>query len=216
MAQWRHWRQLYSQYCFCSKKKKLYLGRDLKIFKPNGMNRIIIALFMAVMLSPSIVDARNERCADDRRDCNEHRVKRGQRHRSPYCISGQDVFFEGKLIKDANASSFNILRGGYAKDTWNVYYRGSVIKEAASSSFKVLGSGYAKDTWNVYYKGRKINGAAAGSFTVLGDGYAKDTWTVYYDGSKLQDAAAGSFKVMRDGYARDTWNTYYRGQRIDR
>ncbi len=44
------------------------------------------------------------------------------RHCPPaYFISGNEVFFQGRPVKDASVSSFKILRDGYAKDNWNVY-----------------------------------------------------------------------------------------------
>lgn len=131
----------------------------------------------------------------------------GRNHRPSYFVDGDKVFFQGIPVRDASASSFSILRDGYAKDNWNVYYCGIKINDASSNSFKVLGYGYSKDDWNVYYNGLKIDGASSNSFTVLSDWYAKDNWNVYYDGVKIQGASQNSFKVLRDGYARDDWNT---------
>ncbi|MDE6377575.1 MAG: DKNYY domain-containing protein, partial [Duncaniella sp.] len=60
-----------------------------------------------------------------------------QHHRPTYFISDNKVFFDGKRVKGAVASSFEILRDGYAKDSWNVYYRGVKINGATSNSFNV-------------------------------------------------------------------------------
>lgn len=154
--------------------------------------------------------------AQDRHDTHRgHEVyeRHGHHDRSPYLVSNNKVFYEGREIKGASAKKFEILHDGYAKDTWNVYYRGEELKGANSHSFKVLGYGYAKDTWNVYYNGRKIENANAHSFTVLSDWYAKDTWNVFYDGEKIDDAKSHSFKVLHDGYAKDTWNIYLTEER---
>lgn len=123
-----------------------------------------------------------QRCHDRHHGHTRYDDRREWRHKSPYFITDNAVFFDGHEIDGASASSFTILHDGYAKDTWNVYYCGVAINGASSNSFVVLGYGYAKDTWNVYYDGIKINGASPSSFKMLGDGYAKDTWNTYYCG----------------------------------
>lgn len=146
---------------------------------------ISMALLLSLIFSSSTVFP-NGQYDDD--DCKrEMRDERGGRrhHRPKYVIGNYDVFFDGRKVEGASASSFKILKYGYAKDAWSVYYRGAKIKGASESSFKVLGDGYAKDTWNVYYRGAKIKGASESSFEVLGDGYAKDTWSTYYMGRKI-------------------------------
>ena len=69
--------------------------------------------------------------AQDRHDGHRAHEAYGQRdrhhHRSPYFVNDGKVFFEGRELKDASASSFAILKDGYAKDTWNTYYYGKVI-----------------------------------------------------------------------------------------
>lgn len=181
--------------------------------KKTAMRKILFILAMVVSLSASVASAQ-QRCDSHHEDRSgyEHRDRH---HRSPYFVSENKVFFDGREIKGASASSFSILRDGYAKDTWSVYYCGTKMDGASSNSFKVLGFGYAKDTWNVYFDGKKINGASPESFKVLRDGYAKDTWNVYFDAVKIEGASPDSFKVLRGGYAKDTWNTYCFGRKID-
>lgn len=151
------------------------------------MRKILFILAMVVSLSASVASAQ-QRCDSHHEDRSgyEHRDRH---HRSPYFVSENKVFFDGREIKGASASSFLILRDGYAKDTWSVYYCGAKVDGASSNSFKVLGFGYAKDTWNVYFDGKKINGASPESFKVLRDGYAKDTWNVYFDAVKIEGAS---------------------------
>ncbi|ROS81185.1 hypothetical protein EEK90_13505 [Muribaculaceae bacterium Isolate-036 (Harlan)] len=181
--------------------------------KKTAMRKILFILAMVVSLSASVASVQ-QRCDSHHEDRSgyEHRDRH---HRSPYFVSENKVFFDGREIKGASASSFSILRDGYAKDTWSVYYCGAKMDGASSNSFKVLGFGYAKDTWNVYFDGKKINGASPESFKVLRDGYAKDTWNVYFDAVKIEGASPDSFKLLRGGYAKDTWNTYYFGRKID-
>lgn len=105
--------------------------------------------------------------------------------REEYYITDFDVFYRGRKIKNANASSFEILQRGYAKDSFNVYYRGEKMSGVTSSSFEYLGDGYAKDSFRVYWDGAKINGANASSFKVTGRGYAEDSFNTYYRGRKI-------------------------------
>lgn len=149
------------------------------------MKKTFLYLILSLCLFSGVSYAQ-DRCVPEHSNHGRFE-RRGHRYRSPYFVAGNKVFFEGREMKDVSASSFVILRDGYAKDAWSVYYFGVKIKDASAGSFKVLGYGYAKDTWNVYFDGKKVNGATPGSFKVLSDGYAKDTWNVYYWGRKIAD-----------------------------
>ena len=138
---------------------------------------------MVIGLSASFASSQ-QRC-DRRHGSRPGYEHRGRHHRSPYFVSENKVYFDGREIEGASASSFSILRDGYAKDTWNVYFDGKKINGASPDSFKVLRDGYAKDRWNVYFDSIKIEGASPDNFNVLHDGYAKDTWNTYYFGRKI-------------------------------
>lgn len=86
---------------------------------------------------------------------------------------------------------------GYVKDDWSVWYGGRKVEGAVASSFSDLGGEYGRDNWKVFYAGREVKGAAASSFEILGKGYAKDAWKVYYRGAVIPDASPGSFEVPR-------------------
>ena len=101
----------------------------------------------------------------------------------------------------------------YMKDKSNVYFNGKKIVGANASSFATLDDGYAKDSFQAYYFGQKI-GTTTGNFRVLGDGYARDTFTVWYMGKKIEGSAMGDFKVLGNGYARDSFNTWYLGKKL--
>ena len=86
--------------------------------------------------------------------------------------------------------------GAYSKDNWTVYYEGRKVKGASASSFTDLGGGYGKDDWTVFYRGRKVEGASASSFESLGNGMGKDNWHTdhygeRYDGSALTGERLG-------------------------
>ena len=48
---------------------------------------------------------------------------------------------------------------GYVKDDWTVWYQGRKVEGAVASSFADLGGGYGKDNWKVFYAGREVKGA---------------------------------------------------------
>ena len=54
--------------------------------------------------------------------------------------------------------------GTYTKDSWTVFYRGKPIPNASASSFENLGRGYGKDAWKVFYNGKAVKGASPSSF----------------------------------------------------
>ncbi|WP_305154292.1 DKNYY domain-containing protein, partial [uncultured Duncaniella sp.] len=126
-----------------------------------------------------------EYCHDERMRHADKEKNHRRHHRQTYFVDSKGVYFNGRPVKDASPSSFKVLDGYYAKDTWNVYWRGEKIQGATSNSFRVIGDGYAKDAWNVYFFGHKVPGASPNGFKTLKDGYAKDSWLVYFKGKKV-------------------------------
>ena len=106
-------------------------------------------------------------------------------HTYGYYVTKFDVFFDGKKIKDASASTFKELGNGYAKDSFNVYYFGNTIPDCSPNTFQLLGDGYSKDAFNVYFDGHKIHDASASTFRYDGNGYAHDAFDTYYNGRKI-------------------------------
>lgn len=104
---------------------------------------------------------------------------------------------------------------GYSKDNINVYYMGRKIEDATASSFHELDDGYAKDAFHVYFMGRNITDATVSSFELLGDGYAKDAFAAFYLGLKIEDATASSFIYIGHDMAKDAFNKYFRGKKIE-
>ena len=146
----------------------------------------IIKVLFIISIFCSLVTVKSF-CQDtlDNHRWHEQNEKHDRRYHSPYLVSNDRVFFNGRRVDGATASSFAILKDGYAKDKWNVYYCGEKLKGATSNSFEALGYGYAKDKWNVYFDGEKIKGASPNGFKVLYDGYAEDKWNTYYWGRKI-------------------------------
>ena len=120
-------------------------------------------------------------------NCHDHKYQdcNNNKYYEKYVITTFDVYYAGKKLPNATASSFKDLGYGYGKDSFCVYYRGKRIDDASSNSFQLLKHGYSKDSFNVYYYGEKINGANPSSFKVDENGYAHDSFSMYYFGKKI-------------------------------
>ena len=66
-----------------------------------------------------------------------------------------------------------------------VYYERRLIEEADSGTFEYLGNYYAKDSQSFYWGSALIEGADAETFTVIENWYAKDAQEVYWKGDSL-------------------------------
>ena len=94
--------------------------------------------------------------------------------------------------------------GAYSKDNWTVYYEGRKVKGASATSFAELGGGNGKEDWTVFYRGRKVDGASASSFESLGNGMGKDIWLSYLYGERY-DGSALSGERLGGGGSKDSW-----------
>ncbi|UJR20269.1 hypothetical protein I4U23_023400 [Adineta vaga] len=65
--------------------------------------------------------------------------------------------FIGSRIQNASAPSFEALSDYYAKDSWNVFYKKEKLRDALASSFQVIDFGRAKDSSNNYSGGHKLS-----------------------------------------------------------
>ena len=147
------------------------------------MKKLFLIMMMSVLLAMPVM-AQHHRGHYNNQSC-EYRYGNKGRNCS-YVKSRGEVFYNGKLLRGASASSFRDLGGGYAKDNFRVYYRGKRLEKASANSFRVLKNGYARDNFNVYYRGDVMRGASVNSFRVMKDGYAKDNFNTYYRGKRVR------------------------------
>lgn len=141
----------------------------------------------------------------------------GQYHpeRLDYMITRNEVYFAGRRIAGASATTFKDLGEGYGKDAFDVYYYGEKIKGASASSFKVVGEGYSRDNFSAFFRGKEIKGSSGSTFKLIGQGYAKDAFDVYYYGEEIKGATPNSFKLDGNGYAHDAFHYYYYGKKVN-
>jgi len=71
-----------------------------------------------------------------------------------------------KLLKEATAKDFVVMKWGFGSDRAKVYISGRRIKVAEFKSFEILGRFYSKDAANVYYLDRVIKNADPNTFQV--------------------------------------------------
>lgn len=121
--------------------------------------KMLVMLICFVLATGSVVAKDGEAEQNRRIEYHQDEIEEN------YAKDNFYVYYNGLVIKDASASSFEILEDGYARDRFYAYYRGEKI--ANNSGLEYLGKGYAKDRFSVYYKGVKIREVSVNSFKVL-------------------------------------------------
>lgn len=111
---------------------------------------------------------------------------------NPFAISGNTVFYNGKVIKDCCGKTFKNLDGSYSHDSKNIYCRDKpFLKIDKLDEFEVLGDGYSKTFSKVYFWGKEISGANPLTFEYLGNGYSHDQFHAYHNSNTLPKAKTG-------------------------
>ena len=138
--------------------------------------------------------------------------------RAGYHVRDDVVFylnpFPGKAfeIDGADASTFEVIDGTYARDSEQVYLNGNPLPGAQPGSFELLDRpGFAKDSRRVYQHDQPIS-TDPGHFELLGGGLSLDRTRVYApDGSVLSNDPL-EFEIIADGddylFARDSGTVY--------
>jgi hypothetical protein len=130
----------------------------------------------------------------------------------------------------ADAASFRLLAGGYARDARSVFHEGTAFPVRDLESFQLLDYGYARDRVTGYYHQRAVDGSDGATFAAISTHYARDARRVFYsdlvpapgDPKRVSMIVAGAdpdtFEATPgspgDGHdARDKAHRYRRGQR---
>lgn len=140
-----------------------------------------------------------------------------------YSVSGNDVTFEHcsengcktYKVEQADAKSFETLRGSFAKDRYRVYFDGGTIEDADPQSFTVLSDTYSKDNAHAYFERSPIPGADSNSFAALRDpNYGRDKNDLYMLGNAIGTCDVASFRWLTDGWQVDSKCAYFRGNKL--
>ncbi|QMW07027.1 DKNYY domain-containing protein [Spirosoma foliorum] len=109
----------------------------------------------------------------------------------------------------ASFRQWNANEINYARDSTHIYFQEKLIMEADKASFHLLTDFYAQDANAVFYEHRPLSASDITTFTVLGLGYAKDANQVYYEGKLLKKADPVSFALVDNDADRDAADKYY-------
>ncbi len=128
------------------------------------------------------------------------------------------------IIKNADPSTFKLLKENYSKDKNNVYFQEKPAKGIDVKTFEILGYFHVKDKNNIYvrevYDYKPIRGADMKTFEILTPLYTKDKNYVYYDSKIINGADSPTFMMMKEikenehEYAKDKKRVYYKGKEI--
>jgi len=107
-----------------------------------------------------------------------------------------------KSLSEVNIHSFKVLKhSSYAKDKNQAYYRGKLIKRADAKTFQTIADEYAVDGFSAFYQNKKIDSADGRSFELLDNGpYGKDQNDYYYYQTKMNVSEVSSFKVLDESW----------------
>ncbi|MEL6430647.1 MAG: DKNYY domain-containing protein, partial [Planctomycetota bacterium] len=137
-------------------------------------------------------------------------------------VEGGVVRWKGRVVKGADAGTFETLRGPVGADASTVWF-GAKAQKVDRATFEVLGTHYAKDANAVFYaletKLKPVKGADASSFEALGSYYGRDAASGYFKERRLKlvKSATGSLDGLREigaPFATDGGALYHAHQRI--
>lgn len=127
------------------------------------------------------------------------------------------VFYAGKEIPKADPETFEVLKGGYAKDRNRAYHVSFGIREITEVdvvSFEALNRDFAKDQNHIYRESAKISNEPSNFRLIANSGFA-DMITYYemngeiyvYDGMDkeklIPTTSTTTFAVLNGGFSRD-------------
>ena len=110
---------------------------------------------------------------------------------------------------DADPRTFTVLKDdNYAKDKHTVFYNGDVIKGADAATFESLREDYARDENSGYYGKYPIKSSTGRTFRVIDDDYSTDGINIFFDTLPLNVCSVKNFRfVFNDEEAPYRWTT---------
>lgn len=150
-------------------------------------------------------------------------------------LRDEKVYAAGRVLRGADASTFEILNYLYARDAARVYYSFGTIKEADPSSFQVLDSGatfsgagrfllsfesYARDQNHVYHyaytigKPSVVRLADPHTFQSINGRFGRDEKSAFKDHRRVNHARVKSWTLLQGLYSCDDDFCFYDNRRI--
>jgi hypothetical protein len=134
----------------------------------------------------------------------------------------RSVYICNERVK-GDPATFVLLDDSFAKDKKWVYYRTFPVRGADAPSFEVLLGTWARDNRSAYNQHLRLK-ADRDSFVALNELYAKDRESAFYLGGTIKEADGATFETLDpghfstgpgfwyrhdQGYARDKNNVYH-------
>jgi len=139
-----------------------------------------------------------------------------------YAKDDKSVFYEGELIEDADAASFETLGEWYAKDKYRGYYGKSPIKSSDGKRFKVIDSYYSTDGKDIFYDTLPLHVCSTKDFRIVYNEDGPYKWTTdgcfyYYMNFKVPSNDYVSMKVYKNsgGLSKDKKWVYFLDHKLN-
>lgn len=118
---------------------------------------------------------------------------------------------------DAHTAIFYNDLDYYCKDKNHVFYNAKILKHADAATFQPLANDKTESYWHdknyAYYKWKRIDGADGASIIYAGQNYAYDKDNVFYQNELMQNADRATFQVLHTDIGRDKENVFVRSMR---
>jgi DKNYY family len=109
---------------------------------------------------------------------------------------------------DADPKTFKILKyDNYAKDDRNVFYEGDIIRGADAASFEAIKEFYARDKNKGYYSNEEVKNSRGRTFKVINEYYSTDGIDVFYMTNPLKIVNPQNFKFVYGEGDSECWTT---------
>lgn len=119
-------------------------------------------------------------------------------------------------LPDADAASFEVLSGVFAKDANTVWYVDQPLARSDPASFVVVDHRMGKDQNHVYFAGRRVRHLHAPTFRHLASGYFADKNGVYWGVDRVRGADPATFEVLGNSFiGKDADSVFRSGQRME-
>lgn len=110
----------------------------------------------------------------------------------------------------ADPKTFRVLKfDRYAKDKKHVFYNGIVIKDADAASFEAIGAFYARDKNTGYYGGSTVKKSRGKGFSIIDNYYSTDGEEIFYTTEPLdiEDPEHFRFVFKEEDKETERWAT---------
>jgi hypothetical protein len=130
-----------------------------------------------------------------------------------YAKDRSKVYFDGRLLSGADATSFDVLdRSGFASDRNYAYVLDRPVSDDPAH-FQLIDGGLSKDSAAVYWTDGRVLSEDPAHFAIVSNNdhylYTKDSSTVHVNGNPIADADASTFHVLQGAYAQDARRLFY-------